>query len=427
MEPPALETPSPHSTPAAAAGRSLGIGQRELIVMLGLATATGALGIDAMLPAFADIRRDLGLAPDSTSVGNIITFYFIGLAAGQLFWGPIADRFGRRRTLHLSFSVYALAALASALAPSLAVVIVTRTVWGFGAAGPRIVAMTVVRDSFKGDRVSQAMSSLMAVFIIVPIVAPSIGAGVVAIASWRWLFVFCALFSLTVLAWSTRLPETLRAEHQLELSGRRILGAARTVLTHRQSAGYLFAVTALMGAFVAYLSGFESVIDQSYDRASSFPVIFGALAAVMGTMMLANRRLVGRFGALTVARGTFASYVGLAVPFVILVTLTDGHPPMWAFLVGMAAMLSCQAVLLPNLTSMALEPMGAIAGTASSVIGALQTAGGAILGGLVMATFDGTTRPLVYGFAFFAVMGSGWILWAGRGRAVAPAPAGHSA
>lgn len=392
------------------------VGQRELIIMLGLATAAAAMGIDTMLPAFADIRRDLGLAPDSTAVGNIITFYFFGMAAGQLFWGPLADRFGRRRTLHVALSAYAVAAVAAALSPSLGAVIVTRTLWGLAAAGPRIVSMTVMRDSFEGDRVSQAMSSLMAVFIIVPIIAPSIGALAVAVASWRWLFGFCALFACSVLAWSVRLPETLRPEHRLELSARRIATAGRTVLSHRSSVCYLLAVTCLMGSFVTYLSGLESVVDQAYDRASWFPVIFGGLAAVMGLMMVVNRRLVGRFGAMAVARAVFAAELGIAVLASVVVTMADGIPPLWAFLVPLAGIVGCQGILLPNLTAMALEPMGALAGTASSVIGAFQTGGGAILGGIVLGTFDGTTRPLIYGFALFSLIGTVFVLLGTRAQ-----------
>lgn len=391
------------------------LGQRELIAMLGMATAAAALGIDTMLPAFGEMRADLGLAADSPAIGNIITFYFAGMAVGQLFWGPLADRFGRRRTLHVSLLLYGVAAVAAAVSPTLAAVVVTRSLWGFAAAGPRIVAMTVVRDSFEGLHASQAMSSLMAVFIVVPIVAPSIGAGFVAVASWRLLFAFCALFGAVMLVWSSRLPETLRPEHRMDLSARRIASAGRLVLANRQSAGYLLAVTALMGAFVAYLSGFENVIDQAYDQAAAFPFIFGGLAAVMGVMMVTNRRLVGRFGAVRVARAAFAGEVLVAAAGVVVAGVTDGRPPLWLFLVLMAGLLSCQAVLLPNLTSMALEPMGAIAGVASSVIGALQTAGGAVLGGVVMATFDDTTRPLLLGFLLFALLGSAFVAFASRG------------
>lgn len=411
-----MESPAADALALARTDQGRQLGQRELIAMLGMATAAAALGIDTMLPAFGDMRADLGLAADSPAIGNIITFYFAGMAVGQLFWGPLADRFGRRRTLHVSLVLYALAAVAAALSPTLATVVVTRSLWGFAAAGPRIVAMTVVRDSFEGLHASQAMSSLMAVFIVVPIVAPSIGAGFVAVASWRLLFGFCALFAVVMLVWSSRLPETLHPEHRMDLSARRIATAGRRVLANRQSVGYLLAVTALMGAFVAYLSGFENVIDQAYDKASAFPFIFGGLAAVMGVMMVTNRRLVARFGAVRVARAAFAGEVLVAAAGVAVASATDGRPPLWLFLVLMAGLLSCQAVLLPNLTSMALEPMGSIAGVASSVIGAFQTAGGAILGGVVMSTFDDTTRPLLAGFLLFALLGSAFVAFASRGQ-----------
>ena len=416
-----MDQPTSTAEPSTDSGRR--IGSRELVALLGLSTSSAALGIDAMLPAFGDMRADLGLAPDSTAVGAIITSFFAGLAVGQAAYGPLADRYGRRPVLRAAFVGYVVFALAASAAPGLGSLVVLRFAWGLAAAGPRVVTMAIVRDSYEGTQVSQVMSSLMAVFILVPIIAPLVGAGIVSVSSWRVLFLFCAGFAALLLAWTFRLHETLHPEHRMELSAERVLRATRSVLTNRSSAGHLLSVTALMSAFVAYLSGFESVIDQTYDLVDWFPVFFGLLAAVMGLFMLVNKRLVARFGSLDVTRGALGAELVIAAAFSLVATVADGRPPLWLFLTGMAGLLACNALALPNLTALAIEPMGAIAGTAASVIGALQTGGGAIIGGLIVAGFDGTAAPLIYAFLGCAVGSFGLSQWARRGVVEEPVPA----
>jgi DHA1 family bicyclomycin/chloramphenicol resistance-like MFS transporter len=159
----------------------------EFTAVLAFSMALTALGIDLMLPAFGAIRFDLGLAEDSTAIAGLVTAYFLGLAVGQLAYGPIADRFGRRPALYAGYIVYGLAALVTALAPTLPLLLVARFVWGVGAAGPRVVTLAMVRDAFEGEQMSRTMSMIMAVFILVPVVAPTVGAAVAAVSSWRWL------------------------------------------------------------------------------------------------------------------------------------------------------------------------------------------------------------------------------------------------
>lgn len=395
------------------------IGSRELLALLGMSTSAAALGIDTMLPAFADIRSDLGLDAGSTAIGAIISSFFAGLAVGQLVYGPLADRFGRRPVLRLSLVAYAALALLAALAPSFGALVAIRFAWGVAAAGPRVVAMAIVRDSYEGTEVSQAMSSLMAVFILVPIIAPIVGAGIVAVSSWRWLFGFCGLFALVLVAWSFRLHETLRPEHRLELSARRVAAAARSVVTNRAALGYLLAVTFLMTSFVAYLSGFEPIIDQTYDLVEWFPVIFAVLAAVMGVFMVANRRLVGRFGPAVVARTALAIEIVIAAALSAVAATAGGEPPLAVVLVGLAGLLACNALVLPNLTSLAIEPMGAIAGTASSVIGATQTGGAALVASAVLVTYDGSVTPLALTFVGSSIASLVWAFWA-RGASSEP-------
>ena len=392
----------------------------EFTSLLAMSMALAALGIDLMLPAFGAIRRDLQLPPDSTAVAGMVTAYFVGLAVGQLGYGPVADRYGRKPALYIGYGVYAVGALAAALAPTLPLLLASRLVWGLGAAGPRVVTMAVVRDSFDGERMSRAMSFIMAVFILVPVIAPALGAGIVALGSWRWLFAACMLAVAAMALWAVRLPETLREEHRAELRFGRVAAAARFVASNRQTVTYTLAMTALYGAFSSYLASSEIIFGETFGRATAFPLIFGGLALVMGGAMLTNARFVGRIGTRRLAHGVLLAYVGVAAALSVIALLTNGTPPLCVFLMGMAAMLSAHALLIPNFNTMAMAPMAAVAGTASSVIGAVQIAVGALLGAVLDRAFDGTIRPMAFGFLVYGLVALGLVVWGERGRLFGP-------
>ena len=388
--------------------------------LLAMSMALAALGIDLMLPAFGAIRSDLGLPADSTAVAGLITAYFVGLAVGQLFYGPVADRYGRRPVLYVGYLIYGIGALAAALSPTLELLLVSRLLWGIGAAGPRVVTLAVLRDSFEGERMSRAMSFVMAVFIIVPVFAPTLGALLVSVVSWRWLFGTCMLAVAAMALWAVRLPETLHEEHRTELRFSRVMTAARVVVSNRQSVTYTLAMTALYGAFSSYLASSEIIFGATFNRAAAFPAIFGGLALVMGGAMLVNARIVGRIGTRRLAHVMLLGYVAAATALSVVAVLTQGRPPLAVFLVGMAVMLSAHALLIPNFNTIAMAPMAAVAGTASSVIGATQIAIGALLGSLLDRAFDGTIRPMALGFLVYGLVALGLVLWGERGRLFAP-------
>jgi DHA1 family bicyclomycin/chloramphenicol resistance-like MFS transporter len=267
---------------------------------------------------------------------------------------------------------------------------------------------------------SRAMSFVMAVFILVPVVAPSLGALIAAVASWRWIFGLCALAVAGMALWARRLPETLRPEHRRSLNPRRLLAATREVVGNRQTVAYTLAITALYGVFTSYLGSSEIIFRETFDAGDRFPLIFGGPAAVMGLAMLANARVVGFVGTRRLAHVVLLGYLAVAAILALLALATDGVPPLWLFLVALAAMLSAHALLIPNFNTIALEPMAAIAGTASSVVGAVQIAVGAVLGALLDRAFDGTVRPLALGFVGYGIIATGLVLWAEQGRLFRP-------
>ena len=396
------------------------LGRLEFTALLAAVMASTALGIDLMLPAFADIRVEFGLAADSTAVAGIVTFYFVGIAVSQALWGPVADRFGRKPTLYAGLAVYGLAATAAALAPSMGFLYVARFLWGVGAAGPRVVAVSVVRDRFEGEEMARAMSFIMAIFVLVPVVAPTLGVAILSVSSWHWVFGFCVLFALSLGLWSRRLPETLHPEHRMELEFARVARAARFVVGNRQTLGYTLALTSLFGAFSSYLASSEIIFGDVYDRADLFPFIFGGVAALMGLAMLANGLVITRVGLRRLVHGAMIGFIGVAIAQYAVATASDGSPPFGIFVSLLGLQVVLYAVLFPNMNSIAMDPMGSVAGMAAAVIGLVSIAGGALLGSILDRAFDGTVIPFTFGWVIAGVACAGFVLWAESGRLFKP-------
>ncbi|MPZ54298.1 MAG: Bcr/CflA family efflux MFS transporter [Acidimicrobiia bacterium] len=393
------------------------LGRVEFTILMAFTMAGAALGTDIILPGFPQLRDAFGFAVDGTEVSAVVSAFLLGLAVAQVVYGPLADRFGRVPVLRVAFGVYLLGALACTFAPSFETLLISRFIWGVGAAGPRVVALAMIRDRFEGDRMARAMSFIMAVFILIPIVAPSLGSLLMALGSWRWVFGFCALFIIAMLLWSFRLPETLKPEHRLPLSGRRVAQAVKLVVTNRTTAFYTLALTCLFGVFFSYLASSEIIISDTFGLGDSFPVVFGGLAAVMGSAMLGNAWLVGRFGTRRVAHFATMIYVGVAVALTAVVVAGDGIPSFWVFAPLLAANLACHSVIIPNYNTIAMEPMGAIAGTAAAVIGAFSTGLGSLLGGMLDQMYDGTALPISLGFLGFGSLAA-ILMFIAEGRRV---------
>ncbi len=392
------------------------IGRRELLALLSLTMALTALSIDLMLPAFGEIRAAFGMEPDAPEAAAMVTVFMIGLASVQLLYGPLADRFGRKPMLFAGFALSAVGAAGAALAPSFGLLLFSRFIWGVGAAGPRVIGLAIVRDTHRGDEMARAMSFIMAVFILVPVLAPSVGAAILSFTSWRAVFWFCVIYVAVMALWVLRMPETLDPADRIELRFDGVRRALRLVVSQRSAMAYTAAMTLLFTAFVSYLATSELIVDDVFDLADRFPLVFGGLAAVMGIAVLANASMVGRFGSRRIVGWVLPTYVGAAGGLVALTLAADGTPSFWVFVSSLGLILCMHALLIPNLNALAMEPMGRVAGTASALIGTAQLGGGALLGSFIDRAYDGTVTPLAVGLLVCAALALGVVRWGAADR-----------
>ena len=385
---------------------------REFLLLVTALMAITAVGIDLMLPAFPDMRAEFGMSPDSTRVALTVTAYFLGMAVGPWLFGPISDRTGRRKPLVAGLVLYAAASMTAALAPSWPLLVAARFVWGIGASGPNSLAIAMVRDRYEGDEMAQRMSMIMSVFLMVPIVAPSLGAGLIAIFPWRAVFWFPALVAVTLLVWSRRLPETHSHENRRPFTWSSVTRAGREVVTHRQVMSLTLAITFLRGIINAYISGSEIILSDVYHYGSWFPLFFGAIGVLLSLNSLNNSRLVGKVGVVVMIRRVTIIALVFAGAMAAVSFMNVGKPNFWLIAVLMGVTMPLTNGLSPACNTVAMSPVPHVAGTAAAIIATVATAGGAALGLVATRSFDGTVRPfavyvLVYvvGAALFIALG----------------------
>ena len=300
---------------------------------------------------------------------------------------------------------------ASALAPTFELLILGRVIWGFAAAAPRVVSRTVLRDKFRGDALSRAISMVTAVFLIVPTIAPLIGQAALALGSWRYTFAIGPVFALAVLLWAIRLPETLAPEDRRPLAPRAIWDAVATVLRTPSALGGTIALTALFTAFLPYLSSLERIFDQIYSRTDQFAVFFAASALTSAAVTLFTVRLVRRIGTDRTVTIWLAALIASSVVFVLVSMSNSGVPNFWLFYPVMLTVVLADGALVPLLNSQSLEDVGHIAGTATSIIGAISLFGASVLSAPINGAIDDTVTPFAVGYLMAGLIAAAAAAW----------------
>ncbi len=371
----------------------------EFIALTALMTSLVALSIDAMLPALPAIGSELGVT-DANDNQLVVSMLMLGLAFGQIIYGPLSDSTGRKPAICLGLAIYAAGCLLSIFATSYAMMLAGRFAQGLGVAGPRVVTLALVRDGYEGRAMARVMSSVMAVFILVPVIAPALGQQIMLAAGWRAIFVTFLGLSVVVLLWFTlRQPETLPPGRRVAFSLRRIAGAVREVCSNRPALAHTVAAGLVFGAFLGYLNLSEQIFAQQYGLGERFPLVFAVLALAIGAAFFVNARLVMRLGMQVLCRWALWTTLVLSALFVPAVYLQDGHPPLWQLMCYLVIVLFCVGILFGNLNALAMQPLGHIAGVGAAVVGSVATLLSVPLGVLVGQSYDGSVMPLTLGFA----------------------------
>ncbi len=340
---------------------------REFVPLVALLMSLVALSIDAMLPALDAIGRDLGvLRPNDTQF--VVTAVFLGIGLGQLLFGPLSDSIGRRAAMHAGLALFMAGCLVSIFAPTFGAMIAGRVLQGVGVASPRIVTIAMVRDQYEGRRMARLMSLAMAVFILVPIVAPALGQGILLVGDWR--AIFAAIFAVAAIAltwFALRQPETLPVAARRPFSPRDIGAAALEVLRTRTALGYTLAAACLFAPFLAYLSSARQIFQDAYRTGELFPLWFGVLALAFGCASLVNGRLVMKHGMRRLSKTAAAAVTLVSAAAWALAFAFGGLPPFRLFMGYLLVVFFCIGLLFGNLNALAMRPLGHVAGAGAAV------------------------------------------------------------
>ncbi len=373
----------------------------EFVAMMAAIFGLQAMGIDVMLPAL-EIVGDHYAIKNANDQQLVIFAFVFGFGFPQLLFGPISDRFGRKILLQLSLVGYFITAFACMFAPSFGSLLALRFAQGICCAGTRVSAGAIIRDLTKGRAMASILSLVYTVFMIVPILAPAIGTAVMVVMDWRWVFGCLGVFSAVIFIWvQFRLPSTLAEEDKRPFSLGHVMEAYKMVASHRVTAGYMIASGIIFGCLFAFIGASEQVFDEVFGRGEKFYLYFAGIAGLLAVMNLLNSRVVGRFGMRRISHMVILIFIALSLANLLYMQFVGQN--FWVFYILFMLTFGCFGMMGANFSSLALEHMGEVAGTANAVYGFVTISLSSSLGYLVARTFDGTVRPLLIAYVLLGL------------------------
>jgi DHA1 family bicyclomycin/chloramphenicol resistance-like MFS transporter len=374
----------------------------EFVIIISLMMSVTALSTDAMLPALPQIASDLGVE-NANERQLVVSVLFLGLAFGQLFFGPLSDSVGRKPAVYGGYALYVAGALLSVLAVSFPMMLGGRLLQGLGISAPRAITLALVRDRYKGRAMARVMSFVTTVFILVPMLAPTLGQAILLFSGWRGIFGSFVLMALITLSWfALRMPETLAPEHRAPFSLRRITDATLEIVRNRIALGYTVSAGLVSGAFLGYLNSAQQIYQEQYALGKLFPLAFGVVSLSIGLASLLNTRLVMRFGMRFLVRRSLFVIVGLSILALGITLLLGGNVPLWLFMAYLMVTFLCVGILFGNQNALAMEPLGHLAGMGAAVVGSLSRLISMPLGTIIGQSYNGTVLPLVAGITLLS-------------------------
>lgn len=389
--------PQAHSTPQDE------MGQREFVALMAMLAATVAFSIDAMLPALAEMGAELAPnAPDQAAL--VVTSFVAGMGLGTLFAGPLSDAHGRRTVMFAGAAIYIVAAAAAAFSQNLEALLAARFVQGIGAAGPRVASMAMIRDRYQGREMARILSFVMVVFTLVPVLAPTMGAVIIAFSGWRGIFWAFVIFSMLTSLWLyLRQPETLRPDTQRPFQVGLLWSGLKEMWAIPMVRLSILTQTLAFAMLFAMLSSVQMIYDQTFGRGDTFHLWFGLVAALAASSGFLNASVVRRFGMRAIIMVMFAVSAGLSGLLALTWALLPPDLQFASFVAWQVVIFFQAGMTIGNLNALALEPLGHMAGLAASVMSGIATIGAAILAAPLGVAFDGTPLPLAWGLTILAI------------------------
>lgn len=371
-------------------------GHLEFIALMAITMAMVSVSISIVLPALSFIASDLRIV-EANHRQLVVGVLFLGLSVGQLVYGPISDTVGRRSPMIVGFAIYLFGSLLAALAESFAVLLFARFLQGLGAAGPRIMSLAIIRDRVAGANMAQVMSQIMMVFILVPVLAPSIGELLLMVGTWRFIFwLHLTAATLTLLWFVFRQPETLPLVKRRKLRFVRLVATFKHTVTTRQTLVYTIASGLIFGSFLGYVSSSQQILQDYYGVGKLFVIYFSSLAASIGISSYFNSRLVVKFEMRRLCQWALLATITLSGCFLLFSMIQP--PPLWLFMSWLMISFLAVGTLFSNFHALAMEPMGRIAGMASSVSSAILTLLSVLIAYIVGQAYNHSVMPLAISF-----------------------------
>lgn len=390
------------------------MGPREFVVLMAMSMALQALAIDAMLPALAGIAQDLAVT-DPNRRQLIVGIFLIGGGIGALIPGSLADRYGRRPVLLVGLAIYVVLSLGCALVNDFTTLLVLRAAQAIGSAGLSVLPSAIIRDRHGGDAMARQMSTITVIFMLVPMVAPSIGLLVLLVASWRWIFALLAVLSVILGFWVWfRLEETLDPANRQPIRPMTIATNMVTAASNRSSFGYVIGGGLILGALFGYVNCAQQLVGEHFGAGTWFPLIFGATALCMAFASFFNSRIVERFGARRVSHA--AVLMSLTLSALQVWNASRPGETLLEFMPVIALNICMVGFIGANFSSIALQPFAHMAGAASSVQAFLRMLIGSGLGMVIGLAYDGTALPLALAFLACGLSALVLVLWSEHGR-----------
>lgn len=384
----------------------------EFVVLVSMMMSLMALSIDAMLPALPQIGSDLNVQ-NANDRQLVISTIFLGVAAGQLFFGPLSDTTGRKPAMYFGYSLYICGAVFSAFANTYPTMLFGRLLQGIGISAPRAVLLALVRDLYEGRLMAQVMSFVSTVLLLIPMLAPTLGQATLLHAGWRSIFISFVLMALTTLVWfALRMPETLTPAKRIPFSLNRIFTTTVEIIKMRSAFGYTVSIGLISGAFLGYLNSAQQIFQEQYALRERFPLFFAVIAFSIGVASFLNARLVVRLGMRFLVWRSLITILGLTIITLVITLVRSGQLPLWFLMTYLMSTFFCVGILFGNQNALAMEPLGHLAGIGAAVVGSLSTLISIPLGTLIGRSYNGTIIPLILGIAVLSGASMIVVRWA---------------